>query len=324
MGKSHWIVVWFWEIPLLFSTVRIPMVQKLALHKGEILSCSNSTVITDSESGEMICQSCGRVLAENTDFKDCTFMSNEEYSHTGPRITLAFHDMGLSTIIGRSNHDYLGKSLGYEMKHSLKRMRLWDSRSQAQTTAEQNLRKALYEMNKLKEKLGLSNAIIERASYLYRKAAKAHLIRGRTVKSIVGACLYAACRDMDNTRTIIDISNHLQEKRKLIAKAYRMLFQNLRLTVPVTDPINCIIKFSNNLEIPETTKREAIKIFYALKEKELTAGKNPNGVAATVIYMACIKTNVNISMYKIKKISGITEITIRNRFKDFSRYVKLI
>jgi transcription initiation factor TFIIB len=300
------------------------MAQKLVSTKGEILSCNHSTIVTDPETGEMICLSCGRILAEKTNVKDYTFLSDEDYSHVGARITLAFHDMGLSTIIGKTNQDYAGKPLGYEMRQSLKRMRLWDSRSQTRTSAERNLRTALYQMDKLKEKLCLSDAIIERAAYLYRKAAKAQLIRGRTVTSIVGACMYVACRDMYTPRTIIDISNHLQEKRKIIAKTYRMLFQNLGLIVPVIDPINCIIKFANNLQLPEITKREAIKIYDILKEKELTAGKNPNGVSATVIYMACIKTNVNLSQHEITRISGTTGVTIRNRFQDFKKYIELV
>ncbi len=296
------------------------MVQKLIANK-EVLSCSESIIITDFETGEIICQSCGRILQENiTDArKEDRSFTQDQHMPT----SLTMHDMGLSTIIGKYNRDFVGKPLGYEMKQSMKRMRLWDSRSQAKTSSEKNLRIALYEMVKLKEKIGLSDAIIDRAAYLYRKAAKAQLVRGRTVKSIVGACVYAACRDMETTRTIIDISNHLQEKRKLIARSYRILFQNLRLTVPVTDPINCIIKFANNLQIPEVTKREAIKIFDILKEKELTAGKNPNAVAATVIYMAGIKTNINLSQHEITRISGITSVTIRNRLQDYKNYIEL-
>lgn len=297
------------------------MVQKLIENKGEVLSCSDNIIVTDFETGEIICQSCGRILQEKTtdERKENTSFTQDEHMPT----TLTMHDMGLSTIIGRSNHDSVGKPLGHEMTQSMKRMRMWDSRGQAKTSSERNLRIALYEMLKLKEKLGLSDAVIDRAAYLYRKAAKAQLVRGRTIKSIVGACMYTACRDMGTTRTIIDISNNLQEKRKVIARAYRLLFQNLMLTVPITDPINCIIKFANNLQIPEITKREAIKIFDSLKEKELTAGKNPHAVAATVIYMASIKTNVNISQYDITKISGITCITIRNRLHDFKKYVDL-
>jgi len=297
------------------------MVQKLIANKGEILSCSESIIITDSETGEMICQSCGRILQEKiTDTKkESVLFTQDQHMST----SLTMHDMGLSTIIGKSNHDFVGKPLGYEMKQSMKRIRLWDSQSQTKTTSARNLRSALYEMLKLKEKLALSDAVIERAAYFYRKAAKARLVRGRTIKSVVGACMYAACRDMDTTRTIIDIADHLQERRKLIAKSYRMLFQNLRLTVSIPDPINSIIKFANNLQLPEATKRDAIKIFDMLKEKELTAGKKPDAIAASVIYMACIRTNVNLSQAEISRISGISGVTIRNRFDDFRKYIEL-
>ena len=296
------------------------MVQKLIANKGETLSCGEGIIITDYETGEMFCQNCGRILQEKiTDVKkeEGSFTQNQHMP-----TSLTMHDMGLSTIIGKSNHDFVGKPLGYEMKKSMKRMRVWDSQSQVKTT-ERNLRSALYEMLKLKEKLALSDAVIERAAYFYRKAAKARLVRGRTIKSIVGACMYAACRDMDTTRTIIEIADHLQERRKLIAKSYRMLFQNLRLTISIPDPINSIIKFANNLQLSETTKRDAIKIFDTLKEKELTAGKKPDAISASVIYMACIRTNINLSQSEISRISGISGVTIRNRFDDFRKYIEL-
>ncbi|MEK6871026.1 MAG: TFIIB-type zinc ribbon-containing protein [Thermoproteota archaeon] len=297
------------------------MVQKLIANKGETLSCNESIIITDYETGEMFCQNCGRILQEKSiDVKKegGSFTQNQHMP-----TSLTMHDKGLSTIIGKSNHDFVGKPLSYEMKKSMKRMRVWDSQSQVKTTAERNLRGALYEMLKLKEKLALSDAVIERAAYFYRKAAKARLVRGRTIKSIVGACMYAACRDMDTTRTIIEIADHLQERRKLIAKSYRMLFQNLRLTISIPDPINSIIKFANNLQLSETTKRDAIKIFDTLKEKELTAGKKPDAIAASVIYMACIRTNINLSQSEISRISGISGVTIRNRFDDFRKYIEL-
>ena len=297
------------------------MVQKLIANKGETLSCNESIIITDYETGEIFCQNCGRILQEKSiDVKKegGSFTQNQHMP-----TSLTMHDMGLSTIIGKSNHDFVGKPLSYEMKKSMKRMRVWDSQSQVKTTAERNLRSALYEMLKLKEKLALSDAVIERAAYFYRKAANARLVRGRTIKSIVGACMYAACRDMDTTRTIIEIAEHLQERRKLIAKSYRMLFQNLRLTISIPDPINSIIKFANNLQLSETTKRDAIKIFDTLKEKELTAGKKPDAIAASVIYMACIRTNINLSQSEISRISGISGVTIRNRFDDFRKYIEL-
>ena len=307
--------------------LRAPKVQKLISNETEILSCSESIKITDFETGEVICQNCGKVLQDkiSNDRKDNNAFTKNEYdSHFGSKSSLRFHDMGLATIIGKFNHDFSGKSVDYKMRPAINRMRYWDARSHTKNSSERNLRIALSEMEKLKEKLCLSDAIIERSAYVYRKAVKAQLIRGRSIIGIVGACVYVACREMDVTRTIMDISNNLQESRSSIAKNYRMLFQNLKLTVSVPDPIRCIIKIANNLEIPENTKREAIHIFDTLKEKKLIAGKKPYSVAAAVIYMAGIKTGVNLSQQNISKVSGITVVTIRNRYKEYIKHVTLI
>ncbi len=306
---------------------REPIVQKLISNGREILSCSESIKITDFETGEVICQNCGKVLQEkiSNDRKDSNMVTASEYaSHFGSKSSLRFHDMGLATIIGKFNHDSTGKPVEYKMRPVMKRMRFWDARSHTKNSSERNLRTALSEMEKLKEKLCLSDAVIERSAYIYRKAARAQLIRGRSIIGMVGACVYVACREMDVPRTIMDISNNLQESRSSIAKYYRILFQNLRLTVSVPDPIRCIIKIANNLDIPENTKREAIHIFDTLKEKKLIAGKKPDSVAAAVIYMAGIKTGVNLSQQKISKVSGITVVTIRNRCKEYIKHVKLI
>ena len=306
--------------------VRVPIVQKIDFSKKGDDSCNDSFVVTDFETGEIVCQNCGTVI-QSFDSEDCSdgnlFKKFDYASHGGTISSLRFHDMGLATIIGKLNHDSSGKSFNFPMKQALNRMRLWDSRSQAKTSSEQNLRYALLEMEKLKEKLSLSNAIIERSAYVYRKAAKAQLIRGRSIKGVLGACVYIACREMDATRTIIEISNCLQENKKSIARNYRMLFQNLKLVVSVPDFTKCIIKIANNLEIPENTKREAIRIFDILKEKKLTAGKKPNAVAATVIYMASIKTNLNLSKQKVALMSGVTSVTIRNRYNEYIHHIYL-
>ena len=287
-------------------------------------SCIHLTSLFDDNTGEQICRKCGQVLVQNmVDSSYDGFNEDFKNSRTGPKISITMHDGGLSTIIGRSNFDSSGKAVSYRMKGALNRMRMWDSRSKSHDSAHRNLTIALVEINKLKEKMSLSDAIIERAAYFYRKASEKKLIRGRTVKGIVGACIYAACRDLGTTRTIIEISKCMQERRNIIAKSYRLLFQQLSLEVPVPDSTSSIIRFSNNLELPEKVKRDAIFILDILKENKVVAGKKPDAVAATVVYMACIKNNESISQHKISKISGITNVTIRNRLKEFTKYVSL-
>ena len=287
-------------------------------------SCIHLTSLFDDNTGEQICRKCGQVLVQNmVDSSYDGFNEDFKNSRTGPKISITMHDGGLSTIIGKSNFDSSGKAVSYGMRGALNRMRMWDSRSKSHSSAQRNLTIALVEMNKLKEKLSLSDAIIERAAYFYRKASEKKLIRGRTVKGIVGACIYAACRDLGTTRTIIEISKCMQEKRNIIAKSYRLLFRQLSLEVPVPDSTSSIIRFSNNLELPEKVKRDAIFILDILKENQVVAGKKPDAVAATVVYMACIKNNESMSQQKISEISGITSVTIRNRLQEFTKYVHL-
>jgi len=305
--------------------VRVPIVQKLISKEREILSCNESIKITDLETGELICKNCGQVLVQNmVDHSYNELIDDFKNPRTGPKMSMIMHYGGLSTVIGKSNFDSSGKAVSYGMKSSLKRMRMWDSRSKATNSSQRNLMVALLEINKLKEKMSLSDAIIERSAYFYRKAAEKKLIRGRTITGIVGACIYAACRDLGTTRTIIEISKCMQEKRKIIAQSYRLLFQQLNLEVPVPDPTSSIVRFSNNMELSEKIKRDAIFILDSLKERQVVAGKKPDSVAATVLYMACIKNNENISQQKISKVSGITGVTIRNRYKEFIKYVQLV
>lgn len=284
-------------------------------------NCIHLTIISDDVTGEQICKDCGQVLMNNTvDISTDGCNDNFNDSRTGPKMSLSIHDGGLSTVIGKTNFDSSGKAVPYGMRSTLTRMRMWDSRSKSKSTANKNLIIALLEMNKLKEKMSLSDTIIERSAYFYRKASERKLIRGRTVKGIVGACIYAACRDFGTTRTIIEISKCLQEKRNIIAKSYRLLFRQLNLEVSIPDPTSGIIKFSNNLELPEKIKRDALFILDILKENQVVAGKKPDAVAITVVYMAGIKNNQNISQQILSKVSGITQVTIRSRYKEFKEY----
>lgn len=287
--------------------------------------CYHLTRVSDESVGEEICKACGQVMDQNmVDYSHDVFAKDFQDTRTGPKITNRIHDGGLSTVMGKSNYDSSGNPIPYKLRGSMNRMRLWDSRSKTKNTANRNLVVALLEISKLKEKMSLSDAIVERSAYFYRKALEKKLIRGRTVKGIVGACIYAACRDLGTTRTIIEISKCMEERRNIIAKSYRLLFQQLSLEVPVPDSTSSIIRFSNNLELPEKVKRDAIFILDILKENKVVAGKKPDAVAATVVYMACIKNNESMSQQKISRISDITNVTIRNRLQEFTKYVPLI
>jgi len=71
--------------------------------------------------------------------------------------------------------------------------------------------------------------------------------------------------------------------------------------------------------VNERTKRKAIDIMYRLIRKEVPAGKDPMGIAATVLYIACPNTGEKRTQTDIAQVAGITEMTLRNRYSDIKR-----
>lgn len=280
----------------------------------------NHVPITDNESGELICSNCGIVISDRiADFahEESRAFTLEELNNrvrTGPPRSLAVHDMGLSTVIGRGNRDASGQLLNASMRSTIERLRTWDLRLQVNKSEDRSLRQAFYELNKFKEKLGLTDTIIEKAAYIYRKAQQRGMVRGRTILGLLAAAVYIACREMQTSRTLSDIADTTGVKRKEIAKNFRTLVFGLNIRSPALDPMKCIAKIADNANITERTKREAMKLMAVIVRKELSAGKEPMGLAATVLYISCKKAGENKSQLELARASGVTDVTIRNRF----------
>ncbi len=54
------------------------------------------------------------------------------------------------------------------------------------------------------------------------------------------------------------------------------------------------------------------------------AGKDPMGLAATVLYASCIKTGEQKTQVDLASAAQITEVTIRNRFKELKNRLELL
>jgi transcription initiation factor TFIIB len=285
-------------------------------------NCNAAKFVTDDVIGEIACSSCGCVISENVENRGAerrNFLDNLDNTRTGPGLSLKMHDRGLSTIIGVQNKDSVGKPLSANTAQTFGRLRKWDNRSQTKSSADRNLRNALQELDKIQSKLGLSDTVIERASLFYRKASEKNLIRGRTVKGIAGACLYASCRDLEHTRTLTEIAEHLEIGRKDVARSYRLLFRALGFFVAIPDPIKSIGKIASKIGIKEKTVRKAIHILDAAQDAGIVAGKNPEITAAAAIYAACILTGDNKSQHKISIAANTSTVSIRNRILDFRK-----
>jgi len=282
--------------------------------------CGKKSMLTDNVTGERFCGKCGFVISETTqdtgpEWRSFSKEGGADPTRTGAPTTLAMHDRGLATIINPMNRDASGKPLTSAMKSTIERLRTWDSRSKVNASSDKNLRQALSQLATLKDKLSLNDAGIEKASYIYRKALEKGLVRGRSISALIAAALYAACRDTETPRTLKDVADAGNIKKKDISRCYRILHKELDLKMPVVNPIQCIARIASKLGISEKTKRYAAKVLQIAQEHEESAGKDPMGLAAAALYLSCVKNNEDMTQRDIAEASNVTEVTIRNRYK---------
>jgi transcription initiation factor TFIIB len=286
------------------------------------LICKTNHTVTDPESGEVICSNCGTVISDRNqeisrpEWRFYSAQKENDRSRTGIPITLAKADMGLATIIGKDDRDASGHLLDGAMRNRMQRLRTWDLRTRSRTSSDRNLVQAFSKLDVMKDKLALSDAVVEKVAYIYRKVQHRGLIRGRTISGLIAAAIYAGCREMEAPWSLKDIAAASNVKRKDIARNYRMLLVELDLKVPNADPIKCIVKVANRANLTESTKRQAITIMIDVAKKEISAGKDPMGLAATVLYLSCLKTGEERTQTQIAEASGVTEVTVRNRLKE--------
>ena len=299
---------------------------------------NNSNIITDPESGELICSNCGLVLSPEKvqetraewHYSDSD-SANDNRIRTGMPTSLARHDMGLSTIIGRTDKDYTGNRIASSIKPTIDRLRVLDYRTQLYSSTDRSLKKAFSELDTLKDKLGLSNTVVEKTAYIYRKAQGRGMVRGRTVSAMLAAAIYIACREIGVGKTLKDIAQGTNVKPKTLSQSYRILLTELDIKIPMLDPMRCIAKIANKMQLNERITRQGMDVMHTAIRKEANAGKSPMGLAAAILYISYLNNNINNDVHNNKasqtsfaQAAGITDVTLRHTVKDLKNRLLLL
>src|SRR5919205_1112370 len=274
-------------------------------------NCGDGQKIIDVESSELICTKCGFVIHERIgdEHEDWSIVNREPDTKLRTSSTsLARTGMGLSTIIGRPDAQ-AGSGLNAAMRSTFDRLRTWDFRIKGHD--ERSLRRAFVELDRLRGIIQLSDAIVEKTAYIYRRAQERGLVRGRTMRAMLGAAIYIVQREMGISGTLDDIIRATNTKEKDLARAYRILIRELDLKMPMIDPVKCVSRVANKANISERTKRKAMNMIYDVVKSGLAAGKDPMGLAASVLYVSCVNSGEVKSQAAIADAAGVSEVTLR-------------
>jgi transcription initiation factor TFIIB len=283
--------------------------------------CGSARLMRDYENAEIVCMDCGFVVAakiadRGPEWRAFDDEQRAKRTRVGAPLTYTIHDKGLSTMIDWHDRDIYGKSLSPGQKAQVYRLRKWQRRIRVSDATERNLAFALSEITKIANNLSLPKNILETASVIYRKAVKERLIRGRSIQGVTAAAIYLACRKCGLARTLEEIAQASSVNKKEVGRSYRFLIKELDYTIPPLKPSQYITKFSNQLTMQGKVEEIAHKILAAAKELKLTSGRGPTGIAAAASYIASVLTGERKTQREIAEIAQVTEVTIRNRYKE--------
>jgi transcription initiation factor TFIIB len=283
--------------------------------------CGSTRLMRDYECAEVVCMDCGFVITakiadRGPEWRAFTNEQRAKRTRVGAPLTYTIHDKGLSTMIDWHDRDVYGKSLSPGQKAQVYRLRKWQRRIRVSDATERNLAFALSEITKIANNLNLPRNILETASVIYRKAVKERLIRGRSIQGVTAAAIYLSCRQCKLARTLEEIAQASNVNKKEVGRSYRFLIKELDYFIPPVKPSQYITKFSNQLTMQGKVEEIAHKILAVAKELRLTSGRGPTGIAAAASYIASVLTGERKTQREIAEIAQVTEVTIRNRYKE--------
>lgn len=280
--------------------------------------CEAPNPYYDSARGEYTCTECGFVISDHVIDKELSgrrAFSQEERNKRetkGAPISPLMPDIGLSTIIDTSKM----KDLSQRMRRVFK----WNTRMKWE---KRNLLIATTEIKRMGTLLHLPLRVKEFAAINYRKAFAANLLRGRSIRAMVAASLYYSCRIEQIPCTLQEIVDVSSAEAREVRRCYRTLIRELRLRAPTIDPIILVPKFIAELNLDNHVEKLTIYILKQYKKKRTVSGKDPKGLIAAALYVASQHANQPRSQNLIAKTVGVTEVTLRSRYKEMKRDISL-
>lgn len=278
-------------------------------------------MVRDYEAGELVCERCGFVVSSTLfnhgpEWRAFDAEQREKRTRVGAPLTWTIHDTGLSTVIDWHDRDSYGRKLNPMQRARGHRLRKWNRKSKVSGAPERNLAYALSELAKVAFKLNLPRNVLETAAVIYRRTVRMRLIRGRSIQGVAVASLYMACRQCNVIRSLEEVGRAANLSKKESGRHYRFLLRKLNARVPPVEAKSYVSKFVNQFGLSGNVESMATTILDQAAELRLMSGRGPPGLAAAATYIASTLLDERRTQGEIAKGAHVTEVTIRNRYKE--------
>lgn len=290
--------------------------------------CKSNKIQRDPEKGELVCQKCGLVVGDEMvdlgkEWRSFDSDQFDDQARTGSPMKFVKLNKGLVTMIDRRGTDLRGNRLSSKSRAQMYRLIKWHKRASVSSSMQRNLSIALTEMRRVASYLNIPDQLVESAALLYRKTVKKGLIRGRLIEAVVAAILYTVCRTYNVPRTLNEMAEATGLTKKEIGRTYRFLVRELKIDIPLTNPVHYIPRFASELNLSGEVQEEGRKILEQAITSGLISGRGPTGVAAAAVYIAGLLKGERRTQKEVANVAGVTEVTIRNRYRELKKRLQI-
>jgi transcription initiation factor TFIIB len=282
--------------------------------------CPECGGLVHTNSIETACEDCGLILADRpidhgSEWRASDEVERAERKRTGPPLTPARHDRGLSSEIGFDRTDANGTPLSGQKNGQLARLRREDRRGRWDSKARQNLAHGLSDVRRMSGALDLPRSLRDQACQIFRIAAGQGLMIGRSIEAMTAASVYAACRCAGIPRPLAEITAVAAVPHDRVQNAYAVLNRELRLPAMTIGPAEYIPRLASELDISPATRRRAVDLARVLIAAGATSGCKPAGIAAACLYQAGLEEGERVTQCTLAEAAGITPVTLRTRWR---------
>lgn len=262
--------------------------------------------------GEKVCKECGLVaeqlvIDQGEDWRDYGEESDKKRIHAQR-----------SSAIDQYKYD---KGLGSKITGAGKISRRARNQQKWSLTQTSKARSLKFAEETIKKYTELPRDIREAGLVNYKTALDANLTSTNLKEVVIAACLYAACRQCNVPRgpdEIADMVKFPGVNRYDIMRIYGNLSRKLGWKLKPTSPEDYVKRFCSNAGKSENIVNRTFEILKEATLKGLTNGRAPQSVAASAIYISGILCGDRTTEREIADISGVTEITVRDRYKELA------
>src|SRR5271155_2793168 len=221
----------------------------------------------------------------------------------------------------------------------------------ASTKSERNLIAAYKEIGAMSEAIGLPKVVSDIAKQLYKKIEDSKQLKGKTIQSIIAACIFIACRKANVPRTFKEICALTKVPKNEIGRVYKtiekLLVADSQVTVAAangggvgempnssnmsaasrnpselqytptssTNASDLMIRFCNRLQLPASVQATCVELARRMADAGTLAGRSPISIAAAGIFFVSWLMGKGKSAKDVGDAAGVSEGTVRNAYK---------